>query len=352
MNDTIAPSTEILVIKDYKGAFCSNISSMKKNTSMDIDKIEKYFSNENIKLNKIAISDIDLNEDFSGKFILYTSSEDSDLRYKSYIEDVVWTIHLKGGILLPRVELLRAHHNKTMMEGLRYVLFPDEAARLKTRLLGCAEEAKAVSAFLSYPQVLKTAAGAGSAGVCKADTPAQMEAAAARISRSRLTWNEILREKAKRALYSWWHPRSLHRDKFISQNMIRNLSGDIKVLCFGDRFYALSRQNRPDDFRASGSGRFSHDLPDTIVVKDLMAFADRIYRTIDCPVLSLDIGFDGKDFWMIEFQCLHFGTLTAEYSKSYYNRADEWRPKAEICDIEHVYAEAVLSYIARYQSRQ
>jgi len=51
----------------------------------------------------------------------------------------------------------------------------------------------------------------------------------------------------------------LHRSKFIVQEFIPDLSNDWKVLVFWDKYYVLRRKNRPNDFRASGSGLFSFD---------------------------------------------------------------------------------------------
>ena len=110
-------------------------------------------------------------------------------------------------------------------------------------------------------------------------------------------------------------PYSNYRKKFVIQNFIPGLSGDYKVLVFGDKYYALSRQNRDNDFRASGGGRlnFDPDLPDGI-----FDFAKTVFDALEVPILSLDIAYDGRRFYLIEFQCLNFGTATLEYSTHFY----------------------------------
>ncbi len=133
--------------------------------------------------------------------------------------------------------------------------------------------------------------------------------------------------------------------KFIVQNLIPELAGDIKVLCFGDRFYPLYRWNRPNDFRASGGGRLQFDLPPEIDLPSLFGYCDEIYRTLGCPVLSLDVAFSKGEFFLIEFQALHFGTVTAERAKGFYSRSRGWAFQAEEPDIERIYCEAVAEFL-------
>ena len=128
--------------------------------------------------------------------------------------------------------------------------------------------------------------------------------------------------------------------------MIQGLSGDFKILCFGPRFYTLYRQNRPGDFRASGSGMFSSQIPDGINETALLDYAAKIYAKLNTPLASLDIAFDGKAYHLIEFQVLHFGTLTAERSSHYHTLlGGRWERIAEKCVIEKIYCEAIVKFL-------
>ncbi|MBE0675606.1 MAG: hypothetical protein IH591_13175, partial [Bacteroidales bacterium] len=99
----------------------------------------------------------------------------------------------------------------------------------------------------------------------------------------------------------------------VVQNYIPGLSGDYKVLFFGGRFYCMYRKNRKNDFRASGSGQF-FEVP-TEEMKGLLDFARKLTLEIDFPVIGMDIGFDGNNYHLIEFQMIHIGTSALQRSK-------------------------------------
>jgi hypothetical protein len=67
---------------------------------------------------------------------------------------------------------------------------------------------------------------------------------------------------------------------------------------------------------------------------------------IGTPLCSLDIGFDGAVFHLIEFQCLNFGPLTAEKSRHYHKYINgRWDKVVEQCDLEYVFCEAIADYL-------
>ena len=81
-------------------------------------------------------------------------------------------------------------------------------------------------------------------------------------------------------------PYSMHRQKFLVQEFIPGLQGDFKVLVYWDRYYVVSRNNRPGDFRASGSGLLTwpEDPPG-----GLLEYAQRVFNHFRVPMISLDI---------------------------------------------------------------
>jgi len=98
------------------------------------------------------------------------------------------------------------------------------------------------------------------------------------------------------------------------QEFIRDLTGDWKILIWGDTACGLYRENRPADFRASGSGRFSFsDVP--VPVLD---FARETLDALDLPWASLDIGYNGRECYLFEYQGIHFGLTTADKGQFYY----------------------------------
>lgn len=340
-------SARILLLTDYRDAFASNISTKDGNVSMDVAAIHRYFSEAGFEVTIGQFADIDLSKNYTGSWVLYTSSEDSLLLYKSYIEDIMLAMQLRGARLLPRYEFLRAHHNKSMMEALRWCLFEREALMLSTRIFGVFEELSVRNVQGEWPKVVKGASGAGSTQVVLANDRTELLRAARRISKSPNSIGEIVREHAKRIFRKNWHHRSLRRSKFVVQEMIKELPGDFKVLCFGEKFYVLYRSNRPSDFRASGSGLFTYDFSEKVKEGELLDYALTIYKRLGTPIASLDIGFDGREFHLIEFQALHFGTLTAERSSYHYRQGDGgWERVIEACEIERVFCDAIIRYIA------
>ncbi len=156
--------------------------------------------------------------------------------------------------------------------------------------------------------------GAASEGVTKASFYNQIIKDVKKIGRTRNIFEE-LKDRYRILRYKGYLPDSKFRKKFIIQNMVENLDGDWKVLIYGDKYYVLRRENRKNDFRASGSGLLSYkrDLPN-----GLLDFAKDIYSKFRLPNLSVDIGWDGIRFFLLEFQALYFGTYTIEHSEFYF----------------------------------
>ncbi|MEU5944844.1 hypothetical protein ABZ793_04705 [Micromonospora sp. NPDC047465] len=314
---------------------------------MDVDRVCRRLSDAGLRPEVIPLAELDLGADLQGVPVLYTSSEDAGLLYKSWIEDLVLALETAGARTIPSYRFLRAHHNKAMMEALRFQLFPKEAAGLHTRTFGTLEELASTALDGPWPKVVKAAYGAGSAFVALAADHAELIRVARRFSRV-ADLRAGVREHAKRALRREHHPHSLHRHKFVVQNFIPGLAGDFKVLRLGKRYYTLYRRNRAGDFRASGSGDFDFHSDGGVDRGALLDYAEQVADTLGTPLVSLDIGFDGTQFHLIEFQCLHFGTVTAEESTHYHVRdGGDWRQVQERCDIEAVFSEAIVRHLAR-----
>lgn len=80
-------SQNIFLLVDYRGVFYS--STRYPGAGFDIDKLKKYFSNNNFNLTIKNFRDIDFrNDSYNGEIILYQTSEDPGLHYKNYIEDI------------------------------------------------------------------------------------------------------------------------------------------------------------------------------------------------------------------------------------------------------------------------
>lgn len=127
------------------------------------------------------------------------------------------------------------------------------------------------------------------------------------------------------------------------QNLIEGLKNDWKVLVFGNKYYVLFRKVRDNDFRASGSGKFEYREK---IPEGFLDYCEKIYNYFDVPYSSFDIGYNGKEFFLFEFQMIYFGTYTLEFSPFYYIRENgNWNIKYETSVIEKEYAISVNTYL-------
>ena len=128
-----------------------------------------------------------------------------------------------------------------------------------------------------YPLVLKLHAGAGSTNVRLVHSCREAEAWVRRLfdrgvydltdnhGKPRIrNWQQTLRAAAKTVLRGepWRDPsalRELHRGYALFQEFLPNNDFDTRVTVIGNRAFGFRRFNRPNDFRASGSGNIDMD---------------------------------------------------------------------------------------------
>jgi glutathione synthase/RimK-type ligase-like ATP-grasp enzyme len=335
----------IVLIIDYKGFFGSKQKTLIYRGGMDISKIIKLFEDKEYELKVMEFSAIEYGYlQQKNPYILYTSSEDNRGLYKSYIEDIVYDLEQRGFQLIPNYACLKAHNNKVAMELLRSRFGFDKIQSIQSNTYGCYEELLQEH-IDKFPLVVKTASGAMSRGVAKAENKKELLKVAKALSISfdmKHDFKEILRKVKYRHAY---RKESFNRSKFITQNLIAGLANDYKVLVYGNKAYVLYRGNRKNDFRASGSGKFNfvEDLP-----QGMLDYAYSIKEFFKVPHISLDIGFDGTNFHLIEFQFIYFGTTTLEKSPHYFLWDKDkkiWSIIKETSDLEEVYVHSIIDYI-------
>lgn len=336
------------MLVDYRGHFYSSVTH--PYWTMRVDRIVTFLREAGCEVRVCGFSDLDVrHEDLRGWWILYTSQEDPHLLYKNYIEDVILAAERKGGRLIPRFELFRAHHDKVFMELLRDTMLPKEFHTIRTWTFGTLEEAQRTAGSLSYPLVVKPAEGAMSTGVALVHSPEEFIEHAAMISLSATRW-ERLKQVVKRLVRDPQAIKSIHRCKFVAQTFVPGLTGDYKVLVYGDRYYVLMRTNRPNDFRASGSGRFRFDGE---VPPELLDMSEACIKSMDSPFVSLDIAYDGKRYHLLEMQFMMFGNVTVERSQRHYRRIKgRWTEVTGGSDLEQVFSESLLRFIGTPSRRR
>lgn len=331
----------IAALCDYQNRFGSKYYDKPYRSGMNKDLLKSCFAAHGYelvyhRLAEVAIRNCDLDCP-----VVYTSQEDYGYRYKSFIEDVVFGLEQSGTLLIPGYKYLRANNNKVYMEILRRQLLPQQY-QVNGTVFGCFEELETILSSIKYPVVVKTAAGAGSHGVFKAESTDELIRIAKKISRTKFMKFELL-DIARSMRHKGYRRESLNRGKFIVQEFFPGLTNDWKVLVYGDKYYTLRRDNRPGDFRASGSGRFSFDRN---VDPILLEAAKEIKDTFNVPMISLDLALSGDRVILIEFQFVYFGTSTLEDSHFYFLYGKEgWSQVFEKSVLEFEYARSVVNYL-------
>ena len=337
---------KVFLLVDYRGIFYS--STREVAGTMDVGKIKELLELHGYEVFVESFSEVDFrSRKYHNSFVLYQSSEDPDLRYKDYVEDVLLGLGLAGAFLVPRFVHFRAHHNKVFMEILRDTSGFEAIQSIQSRVYGACEELKAQTNSVVYPAVIKPGAGSRSYSVQLCVDQDSLLRVARLISRSFSTIN--LRRFISGVISGkGFKPISQHRRKFIVQNYIEGLSGDFKVLAYADKFYVLYRMNRVNDFRASGSGLLSY--PDT-TPHAVLDYAEAVFAHLDTPFVSLDIALRGRELFLLEFQFLSFGQYALEHSDHYYTKiGDVWRRIEGRSGLEETFVYAVYAYLQRNQS--
>jgi len=333
--------SKITALTDYKNRFGSKYFDSPYRSGMNKELLIKSFAAYGYELEFMKLADAIPQSERIHNDVIYTSQEDFGYRYKSFIEDVVLGLEESGKRVLPGYKFLRANNNKVFMEILRKQALPNDF-RNNSKIFGCLEELKSALPDIKYPAVIKTAEGAGSHGVFKADTTDELIRICKRISRTRYFKDE-LRDLARAKRHEGYQRESLYRNKFIVQDFIPGLENDWKVLVFYDKYYVLRRKNRPGDFRASGSGLFTFDQD---VDPDLLNTANHICKSFNIPMISLDLARSGDMIHLIEMQFVYFGTTTLEKSPYYYTlKSDLWEQVHTKSVIEIEYATSISNYL-------
>jgi len=313
-------------------------------SGMDIAKILQVFRENDFEAETVAPSQIS----FCGLFdqetvFLYTSSEEPNNYYKSFLEDIVYGLEMAGARVIPSFRYLRAHNNKVFMEILR-ALGSVEMRTIASRIYGCYEEIRDDVRPWTYPSVLKPAAGAMSKGVSLARNREELLREARVLSRSsslKVSMVETLRS----IKHSGYVKCSDFQNKFIIQDLVPGMSFDRKVLLYGEKQYVLKRFNRPNDFRASGGGRL---LFDDSPPPELLNYCERVYDALDVPNVSLDVGYSEGKFHVLEFQAVFYGTYTVAKSEFWFEKQDgRWLRRDGLSEVENEYAMSVVRYLAR-----
>jgi len=339
----------ILTDDDYK--FLISLDNLTVYKTMSVESIKSHFVVYGYLVDVIRFSELDLSCDYTGVYVLYQTSEYEGSFYKRYIEDIIYFLEQNGAIVLPKYEYLKAHHNKGYMELLK-TTFKDEALKtVKSKYYGNPN----IKNTQNFPMVIKQISGSGSDGVYLAHNDNEYNKAIKKVSQT-VIGNSIfhvmikkIKNNIKRVIlwlkkdYRYNISEPIYRS-FIVQTFIEGLEGDYKVLYFGGKYYMLYRKNRENDFRASGGGQL-FDVPEE-EREGLLSFAHRLVMEIDFPIIGMDIGFDGTNYHLLEFQMIHLGPYTLQAANYWHEFIDnKWVRFEGKSDLEEEFSRSIYEYI-------
>jgi len=343
---------DVIHLLDYQGRFGSKHNDMPYRSGFDLDLMKHEYADLNIKPIFIPFSNVDLlKNNCAGQYVVYTSTEDPGYFYKAFIEDIVLSLEIGGAIMLPKFIFLRATNNKVFMEKLREIYFPEEANKFVTKGFGSIDElGDTTLKTLKYPVIIKAAEGSSGEGVFLAHNETELLQKAKKISRTKNTMQEAW-DVGRSIKHAGYKKESLYRKKFILQKFVPDLKNDWKIYIFGSKYYIFFRPIlKHRKFKASGGGYHNYGYGENAKFPEgIFDYAKRIFEKLNVPNVSLDIAYDGKDFYMFEFQSVYFGTAGIVKSNAYFTCDDgkSWHPRFEKHTIEKVYASSVKDYICK-----
>lgn len=336
---------EIHLITDYQGRFGTKYTAVPYRSGMNKELLKSKFFTYGLEAIFVKASEVqNIDGQIKGRIFLYTSSEDRNHHYKSFIEDVVLSLECRSAVIVPAYRFLRAHNNKVLVELLRKEWGKAVGDNLKSNCYGCIEDLVKSDGLMKFPVVVKKPEGYKSREVYLVRSREELHHKALKISKS-MNYKDWIKDWLREFIHKGFIMESQHRKKLVIQEFIPGLENDWKVLVFGDKYYPLLRKTRKNDFRASGSGllSFPRELPD-----GLLDLTESIVKYFNVPQLSADVGFDGNSFYIFELQFVYFGTYTIEHSQFYFTKENGmWLIKEELSVLEEEYAASISSYLRR-----
>ncbi|MBW6499438.1 MAG: hypothetical protein K0B09_13695, partial [Bacteroidales bacterium] len=287
------------------------------------------------------------------KLVFYAFSQKEN--YRQYIRDVIYHLS-KHNKIIPSYDLLKCHENKGYQE-----LYKREIG-LQSLNAGYYTSYREVDVDrLVFPVVLKTIKGTNGNGVFLLKNKADFFKVVKKLRNQfdLLTRLDLLRRKYfRKKKFSEYPDFSDRRDydeyreylrveeDFVLQQFVPNLNFDYRVLVACGRYYVMKRSVKNGDFRASGSKLFSFSkVPD----QGLLNYARSVYEKFDTPFLSLDVMFDGKNYFLGEFQALHFGMSAMAKSEGFFGLlgGSEWTFVEEKPNLEKIFGQTLVFYLGR-----
>ncbi|HUT43285.1 MAG TPA: hypothetical protein VMW95_03020, partial [Desulfobacterales bacterium] len=310
---------KIIALTDYKVRFGSKHFDQPYRSGMDKEFLAQCFNDLGCELEFVKLADVDFSEKWRKRnTIIYTSIEDLNYFYKSYIEDVILALQEMGNLLIPNYIYLKANNNKVFMEMLRISTRDQKINSKRSYAFGCKEDLMMKIDGIRFPAVIKTAEGSSGSGVFLVKNEKELIKKVERIASTKNILYD-LKDLLRPIKHRGYIRDSVYRKKFVVQEFIPGLKNDWKVYCFGGKIYIFYRPIfKKRGFRASGGGYDNYFFGEKAPKPEgIFNFCKHIIGLFNVPNASLDIAYDGSAFHLLEFQFLYFGTAGIPYSNGY-----------------------------------
>ncbi len=321
----------VLLVTDYRGLIPQRIMAW---DGYNLRVIKEVLEHSRIQVRVVGAHELrfDKLQERNNVAAIYASSQEP--RYKQYLQDVMANLYFGGVRLYPELEHMMAHEDKAY-QAIR--LARTDIGAPRSFVFGGKLQALEFVETSAYPIVGKSPDGSGSRGVYLLNTKQDAIRFVKRsmVHRSYKKGRPFITRAIQRAIKP---SRSL--GLLIFQEFIPNLKGDWKILIWGNVACGAFREIRPNDFRASGSGRIQYiDVPEAV-----LEYAYQACVKLRLNWGSLDIGFDGNQCYLFEYQGIHFGLTVAEKSSFFYKRVNGyWKKQVGKIQIEEQMGEIIIN---------
>ncbi|MFZ1291946.1 MAG: hypothetical protein WAR79_17750 [Melioribacteraceae bacterium] len=294
---------------------------------------------------------INKNIEIKNSIVFYAFSQNENVR--NYIKDLIHYLSNFNNLIVPSYELLLCHENKGYQELLKKQL---NIESLKSFYFY--DKSKIDYSDIRFPVVIKHVNGSNGKNVFLAKNKNELENKLSKFEKiDFLTKIDLIRRKyfrknkdyklypdySNKVDYLEYKEYVTKRENFILQEFIPNLKVDFRVLVIFEKYYITKRHNRDNDFRASGAKKFDFNFD---VNFELLNYSKSFFEKFDVPFLSIDICESNNQYYIFEFQALHFGLNVFKLSEGFYNFQDRnWNFIKSKPNIENEIAYGLSQYL-------
>lgn len=319
------------------------------NTDLFVDELKKHGYNiELYEFYQIANDLVKL----KNEIIIYSFSQKFNLRF--LIKDTIRYLEKEGNIVIPDFNLLYCHENKGYQE-----FYKRQLGITKPKALYFSSKREMENMDIKFPKVLKMIEGTNGNGVFLVRSKKEVHRVLKKIEKQLSIFERIdllrrhyFRKQKTFAGFPEFNPIKdfqQYRDyitqevPFVLQDFVENLDCDYRVIVLYNHYFVVKRLTNKGDFRASGTKNFIFEFE---MPNGMLDYAKEIFDSFKSPLLSMDIGYDGKDFYLFEYQAIHFGISGVVRSEGYYvHEENQWQFVKVKTVFEVALAEAFDKYV-------